>query len=109
MGKEKRQIYDYIGEKKLAPEGSVLMIDPTKDNPVDKIFTQLSRDQQHFGLGFHPRQIVGWWAIGVRKRKKIAGRVISVLVSRDLLVRTPNNERQVIPFEHCVYLKKNPA
>lgn len=99
-------VFDYL-KSSMGPQkgekSDKLLIDPTQNNPVDALFAI------HFfkGTPFHPAKLKGWFAIGVNGDKRIKGRIVDVLQSRDLLVKMEDGTNSIIPFNHVKILKPN--
>ena len=106
--KPKRQIYDHIKDdekrksfKKDRP--TKLIIDPMRSNPVDTILSV----RFFMGQPMPPARLKGWYVLGQGDARKVEGRIVDILPSRDLLVKDEHGVNQVIPFEHVKLLRRN--
>lgn len=107
--KEKRQLYDFLGErerkKRLFPDKTFdLVIDPTKDNPVDGLFMS---HYLRFGVHLKAQKLKNWYVIGLNNGKRVEGRLVDIFPSRDILAKTEKSERRIIPFEDVVFFAPN--
>lgn len=107
--KKSRQIYDYIGDREKTHRWTEkkfnLVIDPSKQNPIDQFFTQEMFYYDKFAIPFHPKMIMGWFVIAKRD-KKVEGKIVDIYPTRDLLLKTKKGNMPVA-FEDIVELKKN--